>query len=422
MTIWLINPYGPLPSEGWRQYRFAALGRQLARAGHQTVWWTSSFSHHFKRQRTLTWQDTEIEDRFVVRLVPTPGYRRNVGPGRIWRDSVFAWRAYRRARAMAAPDVIVTYESPLAFGFAGARLADRFGCRVIHDQMDLWPELFERVLPGRLRIVGRALLAPVYRYRRRFYRALDGVVALARPYLELPLSETPVLHSRPHAVVYNGIDVKAFRASAMDSIQTKLPPKAPDETWAVFAGSLGPSYDIGAVMEAAAQAQVGRARVRFLIAGDGPARPAVSAFATRPSGQCLTYLGQLSPGELAGLYMRCDIGLAAYSARSNVEMPDKFYDYTAGGLPIVNSLQGEVSSIIRDRDLGVQYQPGDAASLLSAVMQLASDPALRRRLACHARESADEYDAAKQFARYVELIERVAANPAQRQRCAGGGP
>ena len=37
-TIWLVNPYGPIPGEGWRAYRFNLLGEALAKAGYNVVW------------------------------------------------------------------------------------------------------------------------------------------------------------------------------------------------------------------------------------------------------------------------------------------------------------------------------------------------------------------------------------------------
>ena len=51
MKIILINPYGPLPNEGWRKYRNILFGETLAEDKHDVVWYTSKFSHHFKRNR-----------------------------------------------------------------------------------------------------------------------------------------------------------------------------------------------------------------------------------------------------------------------------------------------------------------------------------------------------------------------------------
>ena len=54
MKIYLSNPYGTIPGENWREYRFFLLATSLAEKGHDVVWFTSTFSHHFKIQRSDT--------------------------------------------------------------------------------------------------------------------------------------------------------------------------------------------------------------------------------------------------------------------------------------------------------------------------------------------------------------------------------
>ena len=77
MTIWLLNPYGPIPGEGWREYRYTMIGEALAANGHTVVWWAANFSHHFKRFRSPSWQDRHVSPGFAIRLVPTSVVSRN---------------------------------------------------------------------------------------------------------------------------------------------------------------------------------------------------------------------------------------------------------------------------------------------------------------------------------------------------------
>ena len=235
MNIWLFNPYGPIPGEGWRDYRFAIMAETLRRAGHDVVWWTSNFSHHFKRFRSNDWHDLRVKDGFTIRLVPTPGYKHNVGIGRIIRDIVFAYRVYARGKESNPPDCIVYYESPLTLGYAGQKLAKYHGCPVIFDQMDLWPELIEKIFPLPLQQIVRWMFAPIYWSRRKAYGRLDAVIGLSKSYLEVPLKEYRILRSRPNAVIYNGIDVTAFRKALMASPLhgRRLPRKEEGEVWAV---------------------------------------------------------------------------------------------------------------------------------------------------------------------------------------------
>ena len=66
----------------------------------------------------------------------------------------------------------------------------------------------------------------------------------------------------------------------------------------------------------------------------------------------INYLGNLSAQKLARIYYYCDIGLAVYGNGSNVDMPDKFYDYSSCGLVVLSSLKGELKDVIEENNLG----------------------------------------------------------------------
>ena len=78
MDVWLVNPYGPIPGEGWRDYRFTLVARALARRGHNVTWWTAAFSHQTKEFRSRDWASRSVDERFTIELVPTPSYSRNI--------------------------------------------------------------------------------------------------------------------------------------------------------------------------------------------------------------------------------------------------------------------------------------------------------------------------------------------------------
>jgi hypothetical protein len=50
-NVWIINPYGSLPSEGWRSTRTVLLARTLVECGFNVTWFLSAFSHIAKRTR-----------------------------------------------------------------------------------------------------------------------------------------------------------------------------------------------------------------------------------------------------------------------------------------------------------------------------------------------------------------------------------
>ena len=85
MLIWLVNPYGPIPSESWRDYRFKIFADELVKNNNDVTWITSSFSHHFKNQRTNFDTSFKVSDKFNIYLLKTPSYRNNISFKRFFR-------------------------------------------------------------------------------------------------------------------------------------------------------------------------------------------------------------------------------------------------------------------------------------------------------------------------------------------------
>ena len=411
MNIWLINPYGPIPGEGWRDYRFTMIGETLAQHGHQVTWWTANFSHHFKRFRSKDWNDLDVSPNFRIRLVPTSGYQKNIGLGRVKFEILFAWRMYQRAVKESPPECIISVDPPQTIGFLAVRLARRFKAWLVLDVMDLWPELFTLAFPRLLRPLAPMVLYPLYVLRRHNLRQADAITSVCDTYLEEARRLAP--QCQITMTIFIGIDVAEFRAMSQKldmpsaSLRQRIGQKTPDEVWVVYAGTLGNNYDIKTLLQAAAYLKQRKSKIKIFIAGEGPLRSYVMDFIATHGSTNLIYLGKLSPRELIQLYQVCDIGLCTYGPKSTVAMPVKIYDYMAAGLPIVSSLRGELESLLRIRQMGIQYQAGDPKSLAEALESLARDEKRRKTMARNSYNTAMQFDKHVQYQKFADLIERL---------------
>ncbi len=369
-TIWLVNPYGPIEGENWREYSFNQFGKYLSKNGYNVIWWTASFSHHFKKQRSSGWKDIIVNENFIIKLVPTTSYKKNFGLGRMYKDFVFGKNAIKKFKKSEKPDLIIAAENPLTLGVPSYVYAKKNTIPMIYDQMDIWPEFIVSNLKKPFSLFAYLLFIPVCRRRKKIYDFLDGSIALGKNYLEFMKKISPSLKEKPNALVYNGIDVAEFRSHLNDVINcSKLNNKKSNEVWCVFAGTLGPSYDIRCIIECAKRCEkLGYYDLRFIIAGSGPFENEVRAAEEKLNN--LIYVGKLLPKDLIPIYGKCDIGLSTYSAGSNVDMCDKFYDYTSAGLAIINSLKGEISEHITENKLGVNYEANNMESFMEALKYL----------------------------------------------------
>ena len=121
--------------------------------------------------------------------------------------------------------------------------------------------------------------------------------------------------------------------------------------------------------------------------------------------QNIVFLGTLQPESLPSLYSRCDIGLCTYADYSTVDMPDKFYDYCAAGLAVVNSLNGEVRTHVLESGAGRQYVAGDGKSLCAEINTIIEDGIEQYKQ--NAYRIAEGFDFNNQMTPYLDLIERI---------------
>jgi glycosyltransferase involved in cell wall biosynthesis len=189
MTVWINTLFDTLPGEAGRPMRYWLLGRALVEAGHTVVIWSGDFHHVTKQRRQVA--SSYVADGIRVRLVPVLPYHRNVcwrrwrshdGYAAAWGDAALA--AVERGE-LAPPEVVVLAVPPPGLFDAAERLRRRWGCRVVVDIQDVWPETFYRLLPPGFRWLGPFLLGSMRRAARRAYRGADAVSAVAERYAEL---------------------------------------------------------------------------------------------------------------------------------------------------------------------------------------------------------------------------------------------
>jgi glycosyltransferase involved in cell wall biosynthesis len=304
----------------------------------------ANFEHRSKTFRSFGFQLRPIMPGFDVAIVPTTAYSANISVRRILFERTYARRVRDLMRDQARPDVIVLCEPALFTSGPIVALARELGVPLLLDICDLWPELFRIAIPRILSPWSRLLLAPLYRRRANLVRRSAGYIAVSKDYLSLMQSIAP----RPiSGVAYVGVDVPVVRRGIVADVplpaRMSARRKVKDDVWLIYAGSLGPNYDIATILGAAELLLREDPNITIFLAGDGPLRGAIeSRIATRALRNCV-FLGSVSPESLTRLYGLCDIALCAYVEYSTVSMPIKAFDYLAAGLPIINSL---------DRDLG----------------------------------------------------------------------
>lgn len=380
--------------------RYWLLARALVEMGHAVVIWSGDFHHVTKRRRTVE-KDYTYEG-IRVRLVPVLPYGRNVC-WRRWRSHagyVKAWGRLAREAVdngeLERPDCLVLAMPPADLFDAAESLCQQWGCRIVADIQDAWPETYYRLLPRGVRWLGPLLLGTLRRAARRAYRGADAVSAVAEQYVRLVRSagckvETAVF---PLATEIGGPIARGIGAEKHDGVRL------------CYVGNLGATYDIDTMLEGVRRLVAEGGAVSLSVAGDGPQRGRVE----RAAAECpeaVHYAGYLERDAMRALMTESDIGLVPMASSSWVAVPNKLVDYAAAGLAVVNGLGGEAQALLDQFQAGIAYQFGDVASFVTAVRRYVGDKELLVRHQKEARRLAEErFDAARVYREMADWLTR----------------
>ena len=262
-------------------------------------------------------------------------------------------RLFRRIR----PDVVHTHNGPpLIYAAPVARL---LGARVVHTKHGKG-EISRRMLP---------LCRMISRTVHRFVAVSADTAEAARR------GEAPPRLS----VIENGIPLAAFRPDA--ELRYAARAELGIASDAVVVGS------VGRLVEEKDYPLLVRAlgprlsdKVRLVLVGDGPARPAIeAAVAAAGVGAFVTLTGARHdvPRLLAGF------DVFAMSSRTE-GVPLALPEAMTSQLPVVATAVGGVPGIVPE-DTGFLVAHGDAAALGDAIGRLVNDPALRAQMGERAR-------------------------------------
>lgn len=410
MRIWLVNPFDPLPGEKEQLGRYAYLARCLRDGGHDVTWWSSRFSHRFKRNVDAELVNRAAEEwRIRVRLLDAPPYGGNVSFSRLRNHRILAQQFDAAARNETPPDLILASAPPLELAAAATRIAAAARIPSVIDIQDQWPDNFARVLPRFAKPLRGLLLAPYYAIERTAYQSASAIIGVAEGYVERGITVGGAKRwsgSFPLGVDLADVDAAMTRGRARYADRWVKPA---DQTWLLYSGSLSHAYDFMTVVRAAipAQREFGE-RVRFLISGTGELADEAARLVQAEGLRQVTIAGFLEFDEYAALLAQADIGFNASFPDALIYLPNKIFYYLAAGAAVLNTIPGECARLVAEHQCGLTYSAGDVDGCYAAIRTLLSNGARRKAMGAAARRLVEtQLDRKIIYARLVEFLERV---------------
>lgn len=281
-------------------------------------------------------------------------------------------------------DLVFATTTPLTAGIPGifARWLRRKP--FVFEVRDLWPEL-----PKAMGVITNPIVLGLMSFLEwASYRSAHRCVGLSPGIVEGIKSRG--VSADCIELVPNGCDLDIF-AFGQESWRPKG--VSSEELMAVFTGTHGLANGLNAVLDVAKELlKRNRTDIKLVLVGQGKEKPALLERAKNEGLNNIIFHQPVSKTRLSGLMANSDLGLQILSnvpAFYYGTSPNKFFDYIAAGLPVLNNYPGWLAEMIEQNDCGFAVSPDNSEAFADALEQAADDRANLLKMGVNARTLAE---------------------------------
>ena len=323
---------------------------------------------------------------------------------RTWIFLQFAFRSIALALSLSY-DLLFATSTPLTAGIPGIVASFVRRKPFVFEVRDLWPEL-----PREMGVITNpVVLCAMSVLEWLSYHSARGCIGLS-PGIVQGIVRRGIAADKVE-MVPNGCDLELFNPLVGDVLR---PEGVRDEEFvAVFTGAHGMANGLDAVLDAAkVLMEKGRMDIRLVFIGDGKLKPELVARREREGLVNCLFLDPVNKRKLTAYLRGADAGLmllANVSAFYYGTSPNKFFDYIAIGLPVINNYPGWLAEMITQNRCGIAVEPDSAEAFALALEKMADNPALTEDMEVNARHFAErEFGREKLGNILVDFLEKMA--------------
>jgi len=300
-------------------------------------------------------------------------------------------RRYQLVQVATVPDFLVFAAAPLKLS----------GIPLLLDLHEDMPEFFrDRFAAPAL----RPLLPLVGGVARASAAVADELITVHEPLRQLAIGRG--VPPGKISVVMNSADPRLFDPSR----HPRRPFMEDGELRLIHHSNLQRIYGLEVLIDAVVR--IGPSLpLRVDIYGDGPYRPQLEAAVARTGTADRVQLnGPVPIEELPRLIAGADVGVLPTLDEPylHLSLSTKLLEYATMGITIIGSDLATVRAHFTPE--AIRYVPGgDPDALATAIREVAADPVAAARFGAEAHRQAAEYGWEAQAARYLEIVERLAA-------------
>jgi len=280
-------------------------------------------------------------------------------------------------------DVVFATTTPLTAGIPGIFARWLRGKPFIFEVRDLWPELPKAMGVIKSPVVLLAMSCLEWLSYRSAHRCVGLAPGIAEGIAKRGVAKEKII------AIPNGCDLSIF-----ENYDSPWRPEGvdPEDLMAVFTGTHGMANGLDAALDAAAELKRrGRDDIKLVLIGQGKLKPALQARALQLELTNLIFLDPVDKKTLAGLMGSADLGmqlLANIPAFYYGTSPNKFFDYIASGLPVLNNYPGWLADYIKQERCGFVVPPDNTYAFADALELAAANRDELKQMGVRAKQLA----------------------------------
>jgi glycosyltransferase involved in cell wall biosynthesis len=297
-------------------------------------------------------------------------------------------------------DLVFATTTPLTAGIPGI-VARWFRSKpFVFEVRDLWPEL-----PKAMGVIRNPVLLKLMSILEWVsYHSASRCVGLSPGIVEgikkCGIKEELV------TMISNGCDLDFFSNAQPSAIKGV---KKSDFV-AIFTGTHGLANGVNAALDAALELKNrNRQDIKLCFIGSGRLKPDLIDQAKRDELDNCIFLDPIPKAELAACLKRADLGMQLLKNIPSFyygTSPNKFFDYLATGLPVLNNYPGWLADLIKDNQCGFAIPPDSPSAFADALEAAVDDRVSLKEMGQHSVELAgrmfDRNKLADQFVNWLE--------------------
>ena len=401
MRILYIHQYFNTHQEagGSRSY---SLAKALVDHGHSVIMLTSN------RQNCQFPFKTESDIDGIKVIYIKNRYSNNMGfLRRIWSFIQFTFISLIVVVRLRHIDLVFATSTPLTVGIPGMIYKRIYRLPFVFEVRDLWPDL--AIAMGILK--NSAVISLSRWLERKTYQESNHIISLA-PGITDSIIRRGIQPQRI-TMIPNGCDIELFTHNFGTSPADW--PFEPDDFILLYAGTHGLANGLQWVIDLAIETKYRQKdKIKFVLIGNGMTKAGLIRQKEEHRLNNVIFLDPIPKCELVKYFAAADMGMQLLANIPDFyygTSPNKFFDYLAAGIPVLNNYPGWIAELIRKWHCGIVVKPDDFDDFFNQIKLVIDNRELLKVMGARAQELAISMFHRDQLSsNFVEVLETVFSN------------